>query len=118
MTEEELEISTLRQKLAKLTDILEAERAIKRIPKNLDFVQVSRPELRAIAELGKKNSVALDVLMIFVQTMDKQNAVMMSFKAMESILGKSRPTLDRAIRILKKTNGFKSLKSVQQTLMC
>jgi CTP:phosphocholine cytidylyltransferase-like protein len=78
--------------------------------KNLDFVQVSRADLRAIADLGAKSSLALDVLMVFAQSMDKQNAVMMSFKAMEQILGKSRPTLDRAIRVLKKDNWIQVVK--------
>jgi hypothetical protein len=96
------EISRLRDQLASMSDLLDAERADQRLKKNnMDFVQVSRGELRAIAELGSKSSLALDLLMVFVQSMDKQNAVMISFKAMEQILNKSRPTLDRAVRLLR-----------------
>ncbi|MGZ7196466.1 hypothetical protein ACXWOC_09795, partial [Streptococcus pyogenes] len=90
--------------LSQMSDLLDAEKAAKRLPKNMDFVQVSRADLRAIADLGAKSSLALDLLMILAQTMDKQNAVMISFKAMQEILGKSRPTLDRAVRLLKDDN--------------
>ncbi|MGX8249298.1 hypothetical protein ACWS7J_28240, partial [Escherichia coli] len=48
--------------------------------------------------------------MILAQTMDKQNAVMISFKAMQEILGKSRPTLDRAVRLLKDDNWIQVVK--------
>lgn len=78
--------------------------------KNLDFVQVSRSDLRAIADLGAKSSLALDLLMTLAQSMDRQNAVMISYKAMEQILGKSRPTLDRAIRLLKQDNWIQVVK--------
>jgi hypothetical protein len=78
--------------------------------KNLDFVQVSRSDLRAIADLGAKSSLALDLLMVLAQSMDKQNAVMVSFKAMEQILKKSRPTLDRAVRLLKQDNWIQVVK--------
>lgn len=96
------EISRLRQQLMQMSDLLNAERAAKILPKNMDFVQVSRTELRAIAELGSKSSLALDLLMVLVQSMDKENAVMMSYETMELITGKSRRQLSRAIGILRK----------------
>lgn len=104
------EITRLRQQLSQMSDLLDAEKAAKRLPKNMDFVQVSRADMRAIAELGAKNSIALKLLMTFAQTMDRQNAVMISFKAMEEIMGKSRPTLDRAIRLLKEDNWLQVVK--------
>ena len=104
------EITRLRQHLSQMSDLLDAEKAAKRLPKNMDFVQVSRADMRAIAELGAKNSIALKLLMTFAQTMDRQNAVMISFKAMEEIMGKSRPTLDRAIRLLKEDNWLQVVK--------
>lgn len=106
----EEEISRLRRQLSAMSDLLDAEKAANRLPKNMDFVQVSRADLRAIAELGAKSPLALDLLMIFAQSMDKQNAVMMSFKAMEQILGKSRATLDRAVRLLKQDSWIQVIK--------
>jgi hypothetical protein len=108
-TEQE-EISRLRRQLAQMSDLLDAEKAAQRLPKNMDFVQVSRAELRAIADLGAKSALALDLLMVLAQSMDKQNAVMISFKAMEQILGKSRPTLDRAVRLLREDKWIQVVK--------
>ncbi|HGU3571344.1 TPA: plasmid replication initiation protein [Escherichia coli O103:H2] len=108
-TEQE-EISRLRKQLAQMSDLLDAEKAAQRLPKNMDFVQVSRAELRAIADLGAKSSLALDLLMVLAQSMDKQNAVMISFKAMQQILGRSRPTLDRAVRLLREDNWIQVVK--------
>lgn len=108
-TEQE-EISRLRRQLAQMSDLLDAEKAAQRLPKNMDFIQVSRAELRAIADLGAKSALALDLLMVLAQSMDKQNAVMISFKAMQQILGKSRPTLDRAVRLLREDNWIQVVK--------
>lgn len=108
-TEQE-EISRLRRQLAQMSDLLDAEKAAQRLPKNMDFVQVSRAELRAIADLGAKSALALDLLMVLAQSMDKQNAVMISFKAMKQILGKSRPTLDRAVRLLREDKWIQVVK--------
>ena len=107
---EQKEISRLRGQLAKMSDLLDAEKANQRLPKNMDFVQVSRAELRAIADLGAKSSLALDLLMVLAQSMNKQNAVMISFKAMQQILGKSRPTLDRAVRLLREDKWIQVVK--------
>ena len=107
---EQKEISRLRGQLAKMSDLLDAEKANRRLPKNMDFVQVSRAELRAIADLGAKSSLALDLLMVLAQSMNKQNAVMISFKAMQQILGKSRPTLDRAVRLLREDKWIQVVK--------
>ena len=107
---EQEEISRLRRQLAQMSDLLDAEKAAQRLPKNMDFVQVSRAELRAIADLGAKSSLALDLLMVLAQSMVKQNAVMISFKAMEQILGKSRPTLDRAVRLLREDKWIQVVK--------
>lgn len=108
--EKDIEISRLRRNLVRMQEILDAERVERRRPKNMDYVQLQRSELRAISDLGKKNSLALDLLMVFAQSMDKQNAVMISFKAMEQILKKSRPSLDRAIRVLKEDNWVQVVK--------
>lgn len=107
---EQKEISRLRGQLAKMSDLLDAEKENRRLPKNMDFVQVSRAELRAIADLGAKSSLALDLLMVLAQSMNKQNAVMISFKAMQQILGKSRPTLDRAVRLLREDKWIQVVK--------
>ena len=104
------EISKLRKQLSQAVDLLEAEKAKKRLTKNLDFVQVERSELRCIAELGQKSSLALDILMMLVQSMNKENAVMMSYETMAALTGKKDRTLRRAIKILKEGKWIQVIK--------
>lgn len=104
------EISRLRHQLAQMSDLLNAEKVAQQIPKNMDFIQVSRSELRAIADLGAKSSLALNLLMTLAQAMDKRNAVMMSYGAMEMILGRSKRQLSRAIGLLKEDNWIQVVK--------
>lgn len=104
------EISSLRRQLTQMSDLLEAERAAARLPKNMDFVQVTRSELRAISDLGEKNPIALSILMMLAQTMNKQNAVMMSYETMQSITGKPRRSLSRAVTVLKNDNWIQIIK--------
>ena len=100
----------LRKQISQLTDILEAERSEKRTKKNLDFVQVQRSEMRAIAELGSKSPLALDLLMIFAQSMNKQNAIMMSYKAMTHVTNRGDRQLRRAISVLKEDKWIQVIK--------
>ncbi|PRW82918.1 hypothetical protein C7A10_32095, partial [Pseudomonas fluorescens] len=95
------ELTHTRAKLNQAVDLLEAAKAEKRLPKNMDFVQVSRSEMRAIAELGAKSSLSLEILMMLAQVMNKENAVMMSYETMESLTNKSKRQLSRAISLLK-----------------
>ena len=104
------EISRLRSQLASMSDLLRAKEAEQRLSKNADFVQVTRAELRAIAELGQKNSLSLSLLMMLAQTMNKQNAVLMSYETMQALTGKSRSSLVRAMSVLKKDNWIQTIK--------
>ena len=104
------ELRATRERLNQALGLLDHERAIKRLPKNMDFVQVSRSEMRAIAELGGRSKLALEVLMMFAQVMDKENAVMMSYETMASLTGKSARQLSRAISLLKNDNWISVVK--------
>jgi len=110
MSDEQEEISRLRRQIGKMSDLIEAEKAAQRIPKNMDFVQLQRSELRAISALAAKSALALDLLMILAQSMNKKNAVMMSYQAMEAITGKTSRHLRRAITILKSDNWIQVIK--------
>lgn len=109
-------ISKLRRELSRYSDLLEEQKALSRLPKNMDFVQLSRSEMRALSELGAESPVALQLLMLFGQVMNKQNAVMMSYKAMMDITGKSRSTLDRAIKTLAKQHWIQVVKVGQSNV--
>lgn len=106
----EEELQKLKNQVVRLSDQLVSEKISQRLSRNLDFVQVARSELRAIAELGSKNSLALQVLMMLAQSMNKQNAVVMSFETMQRLTNKSRSTLSRAIAVLKKDQWIQVVK--------
>lgn len=95
------EVTTLRKQLSQAMDLLTAGKAGRQLPRNMDFVQVQRSELRALTDLSKKNSLAFELLMLFAQSMNKQNAVMMSFETMSFLTDKKRTALSSAIKALK-----------------
>lgn len=104
------QIAKLRSQISAMSDMIKTMEAEQRIPKNMDFVQVTRSELRGIGELGEKNPLALKLLMMFAQTMNKQNAVMMSYQTMELLTKRSRSSLNRALSILKKDKWVEVIK--------
>lgn len=79
---------------------------------NKDFVQLTRAEMRKISELSSKKGgqSALNLLMLFAQNMNKQNAVMISFDMLEKVTGKSRATIDRSIKLLKQDQWIQVVK--------
>jgi len=101
MSESEEEIRNLKRQVAEMSDVIETQKAAQRLPKNMDFVQISRSEMREIAALGEKNKLALSILMILTQAMNKQNAVMMSYDAMATLTGRAGRSLRRAVKLLK-----------------
>jgi len=112
MSEEKLreELRKSRELNSHLSARLDEAEALQRMPKNMDFVQLARAEMRELAELGEKNPLSLKIFMSFGQIMNKKNAVMISFKAMEKIFNKSRRTIDRAIRVLKEEKWIQIVK--------
>lgn len=95
---------------ANLSDQIEEMKAEQRMPKNMDFVQLARSEMRELAELGERNPLSLKLFMALGQLMNKQNAVMISSKAMQKLFGKSKSTVDRAVRVLKEEQWIKVVK--------
>lgn len=81
------------------------------LEKNRNFVQFYRDFMDDIARLGKDNSNALEVFMFICKHMDNNNALCVSMKALEEILGYSRSTLSRAVKYLKEKGWLCILKS-------
>jgi hypothetical protein len=104
------EVQRLRRELNFANDALAEEKSAKRVTKNMDFVQVQRSEVLAISELAEKSKIALKILMLFVQVMDKGNAVMMSSSVIQELTGRSRSAISAAISILKKEKWVQVLK--------
>lgn len=84
---------------------LENEQYQKDETKNSNFVQLYRNNMKAIRWLSKHNNTALEMFLFILEHMDHTNALGCSYAVFEDALGKSKPTITRAIKVLK-DNGF------------
>jgi len=77
---------------------------------NYGFVQVSRKHIDAMNELSLKSPKAHFILWKLVKEMDRQNAVMVSQESLQKLTGLSRPTVQRAIALLREQQWLEVLK--------
>lgn len=94
-------VPTAIENKARQADLARAEAAEAHVKKNADFLQLSKSAVPELAALAKKNIRAFDVLMVLVQKMDRQNAIMMSSAAISTVLGISPATFKRAMAVLR-----------------
>lgn len=92
------QLKAANQNLVNYIDKSEKEKSQKR---NFDFLQLYRSEVEQLIALGMKNSNALHILLFFAKKMDKQNAIMISQKALMGITQLSRTSVHNAIKVLK-----------------
>lgn len=78
--------------------------------KNLNFVQLYKTELKNLRALVRLNPTAAQILFVLVEKMNKQNAVVMSFKTLEQITKRTRQTCSKAIKDLKAANFINVIK--------
>ncbi len=78
---------------------------------NSNFIQVYRDFIDDIAKLGKENRIAQELFLFLAKHMDNNNALCISMKALEEILGYSRQTLSRSVKYLKEKGWLCVLKS-------
>lgn len=111
------ELDELRKRNSKLVNInndlidsIDIRKAEERINKNKDFLQLYRKELRSMRGLTTKNSTSMQILLLFAEKMNKQNAIVISMKALQQITGHSRATLSRAVKTLKDESFIKIVK--------
>jgi hypothetical protein len=78
-----------------ITDQLPEER------KNLNFVQFSRGAMRQHRELIRKSPLAAEILDFMVESMDRSNILVCSYKVLEEITGYKRRSIAYAVKILK-----------------
>lgn len=79
--------------------------------KNLNFVQWDKRVMKQYRILLKKSALAAQILSLFTEYMDKNNAIVISYLTLEELIGYSRPTLSKAIKVLKEDNWIQVLKS-------
>lgn len=85
-----------------LMDVLEEKDKEEKIKKNLNFVQLYKQHLKDLRKLTQADKNALTVLLIMVEKMNKQNALVISQANLMKITGKSRTSIHNAIKALKK----------------
>ena len=98
------EIARLRDSNARLLTMIEERDAEKNQKKNIDFVQLYKKELKQLRGLVKLNPTAAQILLVFVEKMNKQNAVIMSYKTLEQITKRTRQTCSKAMKDLREAN--------------
>lgn len=79
--------------------------------KNKDFVQFYRAFMDDVTQLGTDSPVAFKLFMFITKHMDNNNALCVSMKALEEMLGYSRQTLSKAVKYLKENGWLCVLKS-------
>lgn len=94
----------LRNANARLLALLEEKEKEINQKKNIDFVQLYKKELKQLRGLVRLNPTAAQLLFLFVEKMNKQNAVLMSYKTLEQITKKTRQTCSKAVKDLREAN--------------
>lgn len=61
--------------------------------------------------LSKKSPIGMQIMLFFMEHMDGYNAIVCSSKVIEEALGYSRPTIARALKVLRESNFLKIAKS-------
>lgn len=78
--------------------------------KNLSYVQWEKSSMSAFRSLVGKSPAAVQVLSLITEQMDARNALVISQQTMADLCGISRPTVARAIAILKKHNWVETVR--------
>ena len=86
---------------------------------NFNFVQLSRSYLKQLRNLARKSPIAHEILYYLVEHMGKTtNAVICSYATLCEITGVSRPTVGRAIKLLKDDNWIDTVKVGNANAYC
>lgn len=94
-------INNLESKIEEYKNLLDRERKEQQENKNSNFIQLYRKNIIFIRRLAKIDPNALPVLLILLEKMNKQNAILISQDVLSQITGKTRQTINKAIRALK-----------------
>lgn len=106
-TEEKMKLRAEELKIQEEQERLEREEA----RRNRNFVQFYRNHITEFRYLMELNPVSAKLFLFIMEYMDNLNALVCSYSIFEDSLGISKPTVTRAIKILK-DNGFLSVLKV------
>ena len=86
---------------------------------NYNFIQLSKGYMKAYRGLIFQQPLAAEILMFLMEKMGRtSNAVVCSYKSLQELTGYSRPSVARAIKILKDDNWIDTVKVGNATAYC
>lgn len=100
----EKELRDKSQQNQRLVDYIEKREEIDKEKRNQNFVQLYKQYLTPLRDLTVRDHNALSILLIMVEKMNKQNALVASQQTLMKLTGKSRSTVSIAIKILRELN--------------
>lgn len=77
---------------------------------NLNFVQFDRSVMRQHRELIRKSPLAAEILDFLIESMNKTNIVVCSYRVLEEVTGYKKRSLQYAIQLLKKNHWVQTIK--------
>lgn len=86
--------------------------------KNPYHVQMYKKHLPTVRMLVKTNPIAGEIFLFFIENMDGTNALVVSYKVLQEITGKSERSVARAVKVLKDKKLVKILKSGNMNVYC
>ena len=70
-------------------------------PFGKDWAQLNKKQIIHLIKASQENPSAMSVLLFFIEHADRMNALVVSYKALQEILGLSQATIARSIKYLK-----------------
>lgn len=68
---------------------------------NYNFLQLEKRSIKEIRRLAKESPAAHEILLLLAEKMNRENAIMCSSQTLQELTGRSRPTVTRAIKVLR-----------------
>ena len=85
--------------------VMNQSHSAKDIAPNYNFVQLSRSYLSQMRHLARKSPISSEILFYLVEHMGRTtNAVVISQQALSEVIGVTRQTISRALRVLREDN--------------
>jgi len=104
------ELSLAMDQKNRALDLLSEAKKEKKSATRANFVQIDRESMKSLRELAEQSPTQFRILMVMAEKMDQNNAVMISNKAFQALLGVTRQTISNSVGVLAKNNWLKIMK--------
>ncbi len=104
------ELSLAMDQKNRALDLLSEAKKEKKSAARANFVQIDRESMKSLRELAEQSPTQFRILMVMAEKMDQNNAVMISNKAFQALLGVTRQTISNSVGVLAKNNWLKIMK--------